>query len=239
MENIFKKINTVFLIALAITISISIFSYFAKTTQTIDASGDSKINKIKILIDPGHGGVDPGASGDITDAGEAPINLAIALKLMKLLEGSGFEVHMTRYDSNGLYTDASTYRSKKNQDLENRTEIINKSDADMVVSIHLNSFPQKQYYGAHVFYKKGSDKSKLAADTVQNFMKEMLDKNNNRVPQIKKDIKIMDDSIKPVILIECGFLSNPVEERKLIMDEYQENIAWSIFIGLIEYFNKL
>lgn len=240
MDNCFKKINLVFSIALFIIILMSILISVSKTAVTIDAAGIEQVEKIKILIDPGHGGIDQGASGS-TKVTEAPINLAISKKLMGFLEGSGFEVEITRYDDSGLYTELSnTIRAKKNEDLKNRVQLINTSDADLVLSIHLNSFPQKQYYGAHVFYQKNNEvTTKLAADTIQESMKELLDKNNKRVPQIKKDIKIMDDTTAPVILIECGFLSNDEEEKKLISNDYQEKTAWSIYVGVLRYFNKL
>ena len=240
MENILKKINLVFAAAIIIIMLVSIFLNLTRTAETIDAAGERKIEKIKILIDPGHGGIDQGASGDMKIA-EAPINLAISEKLMSFLEGSGFEVEMTRYDDTGLYTELSgTIRAKKNEDLKNRVELINNSHADLVISIHLNSFPQKQYYGAHVFYQKSNEvTTKLAADTIQESMKTILDKSNGRVPQIKKDIKIMDDTRLPVILIECGFLSNNEEERKLISDDYQEKTAWAVYTGIITFFNEL
>lgn len=240
MENILKKINLVFAAAIIIIMLVSIFMNLTRTAETIDAAGENKIEKIKILIDPGHGGVDQGASGDMK-IGEAPINLAISKKLMSFLEGSGFEVEMTRYDDSGLYTELSgTIRDKKNEDLKNRVELINNSNADLVISIHLNSFPQKQYYGAHVFYQKSNEATtKLAADIIQESMKNILDKSNARVPQIKKGIKIMDDTKVPVILIECGFLSNNNEERKLISDNYQEKTAWAIYTGLLKYLNEL
>lgn len=240
MDNCFKKINLVFSIALFIIILMSILISVSKTAVTIDAAGIEQVEKIKILIDPGHGGIDQGASGS-TKVTEAPINLAISKKLMGFLEGIGFEVEITRYDDSGLYTELSnTIRAKKNEDLKNRVQLINTSDADLVLSIHLNSFPQKQYYGAHVFYQKNNEvTTKLAADTIQESMKELLDKNNKRVPQIKKDIKIMDDTTAPVILIECGFLSNDEEEKKLISNDYQEKTAWSIYVGVLRYFNKL
>ncbi len=238
MENIFKKVNLVFAAAIIIIMLVTIILNLSRTAVTINAVGDEKIEKIKIMIDPGHGGIDQGASGDMK-IGEAPINLAISKKLMTFLEGSGFIVEMTRYDDSGLYT-SGTIRDKKNQDLKNRVELINNSDADLVVSIHLNSFPQKQYYGAHVFYQKSNEATtKLAADTIQESMKIILDTNNKRVPQIKKDIKIMDDTTVPVILIECGFLSNNEEERKLISDDYQEKTAWAIYAGILNYLNKL
>lgn len=240
MENILKKLNFIFAVAIIIIMLVSILLNISKTAETIDAAGDKKIEKIKILIDPGHGGVDQGASGDMK-IGEAPINLAISKKLMSFLEGSGFEVEMTRYDDSGLYTElSSTIRAKKNEDLKNRVELINNSNADLVISIHLNSFPQKQYYGAHVFYQKSNEvTTKLAADTIQESMKNILDKSNTRVPQIKKGIKIMDNTTVPVILIECGFLSNNNEERKLVSDDYQEKTSWAIYTGILKYWNEL
>jgi len=238
MEKVIKRVNVIFLIALIIMMLMTIYSNITKSTETIDASNENKVKKIKILIDPGHGGVDPGTSGDLGIA-EAPINLDISIKLMRFLEGSGFDVEMTRYDDNGLYTEKSkTIRDKKNEDLTERVEVINSSNADLAVSVHLNSFPQKQYYGAHVFFKKNSEASKLAAEILQDNLKEILDKDNNRVPQVKKDIRIMDNSTIPTVLVECGFLSNDEEEEKLLSDEYQEKVAWAVYTGLIEYFNE-
>lgn len=239
MENLFKKINIIFSIALIILILLSIFANINKTHETINASEKETIKKIKILIDPGHGGVDQGASG-ILKLGEAPINLAISEKLMCFLEGSGFDVEMTRYDDNGLYTsNSTTIRAKKNEDLKNRLEIINNSNANLVVSIHLNSFPEEKYYGAHVFYQSNNTTGKIAADILQENLKSILDASNTRVPQVKKDIKILDDSTIPVVLIECGFLSNEAEEKNLITDDYQEKTAWAIFVGLLKYFNEI
>lgn len=239
MEKIFKRVNIIFFIALIITLIITVYSHFTRSAITIDASDTNNIKKIRILIDPGHGGFDPGTTGD-TGKSEASINLLISQYLMKFLEGSGFEAIMTRYDDKGLDTPASnTIREKKNEDLRNRVKLINSSEADLAVSIHMNSFPQKQYYGAHVFYKKGCEKSKTAATILQNSMKEILDKTNKRVPQIKRDIRILDDSEIPTLLVECGFLSNTEEESRLISDEYQEKVAWSIFVGLMKYFNEI
>ena len=186
MEGILKKINIVFAIALAIVLLLPLFSNINKSTETIDATNEEQVNKIKILIDPGHGGMDQGASGDM-EIGEAPLTLAISQKLMSFLEGSGFEVEMTRYGEGGLYSlKSKTIREKKNEDLSNRVKKINETEADLTVSIHLNSFPQKQYYGAHVFYQKNSMKGKIAAEILQDSLKNILDKNNKRVPQVKK-----------------------------------------------------
>lgn len=238
MESIFKKVNIIFAIALAVIVLLALFSNIGKTTETIDATGQEQFKKIKVIIDPGHGGIDQGASGDL-GIGEAPINLAISEKLMSFLEGSGFDVEMTRYEDEGLYSlKSKTIREKKNEDLRNRVEIINESEADLVVSIHLNSFPQKQYYGAHVFFQNNSPTGKMAAYILQDSLKSILDENNKRVPQVKKNIKIMDDTNVPVLLVECGFLSNPPEEKKLTSDIYQEKTAWAIYTGIMKYFNE-
>lgn len=239
MEKTLKKINLVFTAAIIIIMVISIFFNLSNRVTSIDVSGQGRKERIKILIDPGHGGMDQGAMGDM-GIGEAPLNLAIAKKLMAFLEGSGFIVEMTRYSDVGLYTEGSdTIRSKKNEDLTNRVKMINESGADLVLSIHINSFPQKQYYGAHVFYQKSNKITKLAADIIQDSMKNILDKSNNRVPQVKNDIKIMEDTIVPVLLVECGFLSNVEEEKKLVTDEYQEKTAWAIYAGVLKFFNEL
>lgn len=238
MESIFKRVNIVFTIALVCVLLLSLFSDINKSTETIDATGKEQVKKIKVLIDPGHGGVDQGASGGL-GIGEAPLTLAISEKLMQFLEGSGFDVEMTRYEDEGLYSLKSrTIREKKNEDLANRVKMINETEADLTVSIHLNAFPQRQYYGAHVFYQKNSMTGKIAAEIMQDSLKNILDKDNNRVPQVKKDIRIMDDTEVPVILIECGFLSNNAEEKKLVSDNYQEKIAWAIYTGLLKYFNE-
>lgn len=238
MVNIFKKVNIIFTIALVCVMLLSLFSDISKTTETIDATGKEQVKKIKVLIDPGHGGMDQGASGDLK-IGEAPINLAISKKLMTFLEGGGFDVEMTRYEDEGLYSlKSKTIRAKKNEDLSNRVKLINESEADLVVSIHLNSFPQKQYYGAHVFYQNNNQTGKIAANILQESLKSILDESNKRVPQVKKGIKIMDDTKVPVLLIECGFLSNNAEEKKLISDDYQEKTAWAIYAGLMKYFNE-
>ncbi len=238
MENIFKRVNIIFAIALMIVMLMSLFSDINKTTETIDATDREQVKKLKVLIDPGHGGIDQGASGDM-GIGEAPLTLAISEKLMAFLEGSGFDVEMTRYEDEGLYSlKSKTIREKKNEDLANRVKMINETEADLTISIHLNSFPQKQYYGAHVFYQKNSMPGKIAAEIMQDSLKNILDKNNKRVPQVKKDIRIMDETKPPVLLIECGFLSNPSEEKKLVSDEYQEKTAWAIYTGLIRYFNE-
>lgn len=190
-----------------------------------------------IAVDPGHGGVDPGAVGRL-GKNEDDINLEIALKLRRLIEQSGGIVIITREDDEGLYTENSdTYRSKKNEDLRNRKLLVNKSEPDVFITIHLNSFPQSRYYGAQTFYKKGCEKSKILALLIQEEFRNVLDKNNKRVPQPRDSVYLVREVDAPSVLIECGFLSNPREEGLLNDNTYQEKVAWAVYIGLIRYFN--
>lgn len=191
-----------------------------------------------IALDAGHGGFDPGAIGK-NGKNEDDINLQIVLKLRRLIEQGGGVVILTREIDTGLNTEKSkTYRQRKNEDLRNRRILINESEPDIFVSVHLNSFPQSQYYGAQTFYKKGCEKSKLLSKILQDELKNVLDKNNERRPQPRDSVYIIRETKSPAVLVECGFLSNSKEEKLLNDSKYQEKIAWSIYIGLIKYFKE-
>lgn len=195
-------------------------------------------NKI-IVIDPGHGGVDPGAVSK-NGVKEDEINLKIALNLKRLIEQSGGIVIMTRETDKGLYTTKSkTLRQMKTEDLHNRKELVENSGADVFISIHLNSFIRPSYYGAQTFFKKGSKDSENFALIIQKELKNILDKDNNRQPQHRDDVFLLNEVTIPSVLVECGFLSNIKEEQLLIDETYQERIAWSIYIGVMNYFSEI
>jgi len=218
-------------------IIVGIVFVFMERDDSVPAMYLPITNKV-IAIDAGHGGVDPGAVGK-QGVKEDEINLQIALKLRKLIEENGGVAILTRNDGEGLYTDESkTLREKKNEDLRNRRIEVNNSEPDVLVSIHLNSFTQPQYYGAQTFYKAGCEKSKTLAFLIQEELRNILDKENKRVPQPRDNIYIIRESAAPAVLVECGFLSNPQEELKLNDPKYQQKIAWAIYIGLMRYFNE-
>mgnify|MGYP001031283849 CR=1 FL=1 len=242
MSEKFKKVNIIFLAAVITIIIINVILLIAN--RTINTNSDDVAEKasdtVRIFIDAGHGGIDPGAVNKFGE-NESLINLEISKYLMSFLESTGYEVVMTRYDANALYDEGAntTIREKKNEDLDKRINKINSSKADLVVSVHLNAFTQSQYYGAQSFYKNKCEKSKLAAEIIQKNLKNILDKNNKRVPQSKKDVRVIDESSLPIVLIECGFVSNPEEGKLLSTANYQEKIAWAIYAGIIEYFEKI
>lgn len=178
-------------------------------------------------------------SGASSDEGitEAKINLKIALKVKALLEEAGAKVILTRSDNNGIYDEGSgTIREKKKSDIRNRVKIGNESSADIFVSIHLNKIPQQQYYGWQTFYKDGNEKSTKLAKSIQSNLNEAIQKENKRVAMKIDNIYIVKHVEIPISIVECGFLSNPEEEKQLLEDEYQDRLAWGIYNGIIDYF---
>lgn len=168
---------------------------------------------------------------------EAETNLKIALKLQNLLEQSGATVILTRSDENSIYDlDSKTLRQKKISDIHNRVKIGNESSADIFVSIHLNKIPEEQYWGWQCFYKNGDENSTKLAKSIQENLNEAIQKENKRVPMKLDTVYIMKHVEIPISIVECGFLSNPEEEKQLLEDSYQDRLAWGIYNGIIDYF---
>ena len=165
--------------------------------------------------------------------------LKIVLKLQNLLEQSGAKVILTRSDENAIYDiDKKTLREKKNSDIRNRAKIGNTSSADIFVSVHLNKIPQSQYSGWQTFYKKNNEDSKRLATCLQNNLNEAIQKENKRVPLQIDNVYIVKKVEIPISIVECGFLSNPEEEKNLQQDEYQDRLAWGIYNGIMSYFSE-
>ena len=186
------------------------------------------LNKI-IYIDPGHGGLDPGTI--YKNIYEKDINLSISKKLKKLLEEEGAIVYLTRYDDYDLAINGALERKKS--DLNNRAKIINKSKADMYVSIHLNSIESSTWSGAQVFYDDVNSNNKEIAEIMQKILKKKL-KTNRKVKEINNMLMNRKITI-PGVLIEVGFLSNPNERYLLQNTEYQYKICEAIKKGIENY----
>lgn len=192
-----------------------------------------------IVVDAGHGVPDEGAQSS-RGTTEAETNLKIALKLQNLLEQSGCNVILTRSDENAIYdVDKTTLKEKKISDIHNRVKIGNESQADIFVSIHLNKIPQQQYWGWQCFYKDGNEQSQKLAKSLQKNLNEAIQKENKRVAMKLDTVYIMKHVEIPISIVECGFLSNPEEEKKLLEDEYQNKLAWGIYNGITDYFYEL
>lgn len=195
---------------------------------------NSKVNALMplsgkiIVIDPGHGGKDPGTTSDSTY--EKDINLAISKYLEIELSKVGATVILTRDDDYDLATPNARWRKKS--DFDNRIQLINNSKADLYISIHLNYLADSTYYGPQVFF---SDNSSLAS-IVQNTLNTALS-TSRQIKEIPSQTYMYDKLTIPGILIECGFLSNEEEKNKLVTEEYQQQLATLIKESLITYFN--
>ena len=163
---------------------------------------------------------------------EKDLNLAIAQKLQQFLEQGGTNVIVTRSDDNGIYDVSGNIRSKKNSDLKNREKLMKESSADAFVSVHMNKFPDGQYSGPQVFFSGNNEKSEGLAKQVQSALIEALAKKADGSIYLLKQAKL------PAILVECGFLSNEEEQKKLLDDSYQKQVAWAIYCGILKYFNE-
>ena len=168
---------------------------------------------------------------------EAETNLKIALKLQELLEQSGCTVILTRSDENAIYDiDSKTLKQKKITDIHNRVKIGNESHADAFISIHLNKIPQQQYDGWQTFYRENSEDGRKLATCIQNSISKAVQTENNRIAKSIENIYIIKHVEIPITIVECGFLSNPEEEKKLLDNNYQDKLAWGIYNGIINYF---
>lgn len=183
-----------------------------------------------IVIDPGHGGKDPGTISDTTY--ESNINLAISKALEIELSKAGATVILTRNDDYDLSVPNARWRKKS--DFDNRINLINDSKADIYLSIHLNYLTNSAYYGPQVFYDNKDTKN--LATIIQNTLNTNLN-TDRKIKPIPSKTYMYDKLNVPGVLIECGFLSNPSEKSKLITEEYQQKLAILIKDALISYFN--
>lgn len=185
-------------------------------------------------LQPAHGGSDPGKVGN-PNILEKDINLSISLKLQKLLEKKNFKVYMTR---NGDYNLSDSKGNQKRSDLANRKRIIFENDPLAVISIHQNSYPSSDVHGAQVFYPQGSEKSKQLADSIQSALIKGLDPTNHREAKANDQYYLFQDNPYPIVIVECGFLSNPEELKALQNNKYQQKAVKCIVDGIITYINN-
>ena len=198
-------------------------------------SGSRTVTEGKcVVLDAGHGGDDPGKVG-INGAKEKDLNLEIALLVKKYLEADDVTVVMTRDSDAGLY-DASA-SNKKVQDMKRRILLIEEADPLVTVSIHQNSYPEEYVCGAQVFYYTGSKEGEKLAEKIQKRLVEDVDPANNRKIKGNDSYYLLKKTKTPIVIVECGFLSNRAEAEKLCTKEYQEKLAWQIHLGILQYLN--
>lgn len=208
----------------------------ARSVWQIIAGKNEQTKNPVVVIDAGHGGMDPGKVG-VSGALEKEINLAIAEELKELLEQNDITVVMTRTDDNGLYSE--TDRNKKSADMQERIRLLTEAGPVLAVSIHQNSFTDSGSRGAQVFYYEGSPEGKRGAELIQEAVKRTLADGNHRAAKANTSYYMLKKSPCPLVIVECGFLSNPQEEQLLMTEEYQRKMAWAVHLGVLEWMRQL
>ncbi len=217
------------------------FLYGKDVVADAEAAGTDIVNTQEertactVVIDPGHGGVDPGMLG-VNNTIEKEINLSVSYILKEELEARGMKVILTRETDDGLYTEND--RNKKIADMKKRCEIITQSNADIVVSIHQNSFSDSDVSGAQVFYYKHSQKGMKLAQCIQDSMKEKVDSANERKIKPNDSYYMLIHTPCPTVIVECGFITNYEEAELLVSEDYQRKIAGAIAAGVKNYIEE-
>lgn len=214
------------LIAVCINLSCKIDNYLVKTV------GINNIQTRKtVIIDPGHGGIDVGAVG-IDGSLEKNINLSISLDLYDFLMVSGINTVLTRDGDYEVYR-AGEQRTKS--DLYNRMDYINTVPDSILISIHQNHFENEAEWGTQIWYSPNDEKSPTIADKILNSVKKNIQPENKRINKKSDDnYYILYKAQKPSVMVECGFVSNENENKRLQDKEYQRDMAYSILAGICE-----
>ena len=222
----------------SISLVIVILSSFLLNTyaDSLYASAMAEENdRNLVIIDAGHGGEDPGAIS-ANGVYEKNLNLEIAMEIGERLTERGFAVVYTRLEDKLLYTEEENIKGiRKISDLKNRCKIAAEYPNSVFVSIHMNSYGSPKYSGLQVYYSEKNEKSRTLANSIQATVKHDVQNENNRVTKPGKDIYLLKNTPNVSVLIECGFLSNPEEAKKLSEKEYQKRLSSAIVCGIIKY----
>lgn len=196
------------------------------------AVDNARQEKRVVVIDPGHGGSDPGKIG-VNGAKEKDVNLAVARKLEKLLEKKGISAVMTRETDEGLYQEGDSGR--KQADMRKRCEIIDGAGGLLAVSIHQNSYTEGSVRGPQVFYHEQSKEGEAAAKLLQEALNTGLSIERPRSVKGNNTYYLLKNTRTPIVIAECSFLSNPEEAALIVTEEYQEKVAEALLEGILSY----
>ena len=206
----------------------ALWEYLGESTAKPTASDPRPV----VIIDPGHGGPDGGATA-LSSMPEKELNLSVALTVRDVLTAAGVDVVMTRSEDVSLSDPDGG--SRKAQDLRARKRIAESTPNAVFVSIHMNSFPIEKYSGLQVYYSKNDPKSQTLAAAIQSSVVAYVQPSNGRKIKASGDnIYLLDELTCPAVLIECGFLSNYAESERLALPEYRQALALVIANSLLE-----
>jgi len=217
----------------AILLAVALFFFAAGRLRESVAVSAALPERPVIVIDPGHGGQDGGAIGD-GGVVEKDLNLAIALQLRDLLILSGYEPVMTRTADISVHDEGVTgVREQKRSDIRNRLALMRSCPGARVVMIHQNQFSQSKYSGAQMFYGPVHPESKALAERMQAAFRQLQPDNTREIKPGTRDVYLLWQCENPIVLAECGFISNPEECRALQTPAYQRQAAFAVYMGLV------
>lgn len=217
------KIRTLLPVYILILSIVLVLTYLGGEMVTTMAEGDQDHGRTCVVIDPGHGGIDGGATS-CSGVLESQLNLQIAKRLEALVQLLGYDTLMTRTTDTSIHTEGHTIAAQKVSDLKNRVSIVNSTKDAILVSIHQNTYPDPKYSGTQVFYATSPSSIELAK-LLQDECNQHLEPVDRRSCKSAKGIYLMEHIQKPGVLIECGFLSNPEDDRKLNDPVYQKKLV--------------
>ena len=235
-----KLKSFIILVAVLLLISIIGITFDEAADGVIDTFNEAELNdEMVIVIDAGHGGEDAGATG-ISGVYEKDLNLAVSMMIGEHLTNKGYTVVYTRTTDKLLYSDNENIKGlRKISDLKNRCKIADSYDNALFISIHMNTYGSSKYSGLQVYYSDGRRDSEALARSIQNSVKKTLQPNNNRNIKNGKSLYILDNCKATSVIVECGFISNEEECKKLLEKEYQNELSFSIVCGIIEYIDSI
>ncbi len=209
-----------------------IFLLVMIATSNVATAYKDKAFKVKIVVDAGHGGIDGGCIGSTSESVESNLNLLIAKEVETALLSKGFSVFLTRKNDEGLY--GTEEPGFKLRDLQKRVEIASEISPDLFISVHLNKYLSPSRRGAQVFYKINDKNSKNLATNIQNSLN-LLPESKRMYDPLKGDYYVLNALTCPAVIVECGFLSNPEEEKLLLTKTYRKKLAKAIAEGIVRY----
>ncbi len=218
-----KRYRITMLILAIIIMGLGYSIFITKSLPMLVLLGQGKT----VVIDPGHGNIDKGAIHEESGVAESPLNLAVALQLKQMLKKQKINVVLTREEE-------TMEKGSNREELQRRMELVTKSKADILISVHANKFPDPQYFGAQCFYYPQKSESKQLALLIQDELKHMDPENTREA--LPQDLYMLRESPIPSVLVEMGFLSNPKDRERLQEPSYQNKIARCIEKGILRYY---
>lgn len=240
--SVFRLTRVLTTVSMVVIICVGIYSALLAVRQTLykyAVSSNIENASMKVIVDAGHGGED-GGTQSATGVLEKDINLSIAKSLKEIFDFFGFDTVMTREEDAQIYDPGcQTIREKKVSDTQNRFKIIEENSDGIFISIHQNHYTDSKYSGTQTFYSANNPKSEILASSIQSSVVSSMQKENDRkIKSIGDDVYLLHHSQIPSVMVECGFLSNQAEAERLCDEDYQTQVALSIFVGTYNYFVK-